>query len=156
MWMHCLRAKPMRSWCTKPTIMKYLIWVIAEIALVFVLLSLPDSSFSDRTGWLYLLPIDKIVHLILFGSLAWSFYCFFDHTSIQALKCPSSSLGYDILYCIWHCHGILPKMVCTKQRIRSQRYDSRCRRGIIGIAPISIMEEKTIICTFNGNQIPMQ
>ena len=66
--------------------MKYLIWVIAEIALVFVLLSLPGSNFTDRTGWLHLLPIDKIVHVILFGSLAWSFFYFFDHASIQALK----------------------------------------------------------------------
>ena len=99
MWMPCLRAKLMRSWYTKPTFMKYLIWVIAEIALVFVLLSLPDSSFSDRTGWLYLLPIDKIVHFILFGSLAWSFYCLLDHTTILALKSVRAQ-AWAMIFCI--------------------------------------------------------
>jgi len=104
MWMPCLRAKRMCSWYTKPTFMKYLIWVIAEIALVFVLLSLPGSSFTDRIGWLYLLPIDKIVHVILFGSLAWSFYCFFDHTSIQALKSVRIQ-AWAMIFCI--VYGIL-------------------------------------------------
>ena len=83
---------------------RQLIWVIAEIALVFVLLSLPGSSFSDRTGWLYLLPIDKIVHVILFGSLALSFYYFFDHTSIQALKSVRIQ-AWAMIFCI--VYGIL-------------------------------------------------
>ena len=95
MWMHCLLAKPMRSWCTNPTFMKYLIWVIAEIALVFVLLSLPGSSFKSTTE----LPIDKIVHVILFGSLAWSFYYFFDHTTIQALKSVRAQ-AWAMIFCI--------------------------------------------------------
>ena len=95
MWMPCLRAKRMRSWYTKPTFMKYLIWVIAEIALVFVLLSLPGSSFKSTTE----LPIDKIVHVILFGSLAWSFYCFFDHTTIQALKSVRVQ-AWAMIFCI--------------------------------------------------------
>ena len=95
MWMHCLRAKPMRSWCTKPTFMKYLIWVIAEMALVFVLLSLPGSSFKSTTE----LPIDKIVHVILFGSLAWSFYCFFDQSTIQALKSVRAQ-AWAMIFCI--------------------------------------------------------
>ena len=99
MWMPCLRAKRMRSWCTNPTFMKYLIWVIAEIALVFVLLSLPGSSFKDRTGWLHLLPIDKIVHVGLFGSLAWSFYRFFDATTIQALKSVRAK-AWAMIFCI--------------------------------------------------------
>ena len=95
MWMPCLRAKRMRSWYTKPTFMKYLIWVIAEIALVFVLLSLPGSSFKSTTE----LPIDKIVHVILFGSLAWSFYCFFDHTTIKALKSVRVQ-AWAMIFCI--------------------------------------------------------
>jgi len=99
MWMPCLRAKRMRCWYTKPTFMKYLIWVIAEIALVFVLLSLPSSSFSDRTGWLHILPIDKVVHIILFGSLAWSFYCFFDQSTIQALKSVRAQ-AWAMIFCI--------------------------------------------------------
>ena len=99
MWMPCLRAKRMRSWYTKPTFMKYLIWVIAEIALVFVLLSLPGSSFTDRTGWLHLLPIDKIVHVILFGSLAWAFFYFLDQTTIQALKSVRAK-AWAMIFCI--------------------------------------------------------
>ena len=95
MWMHCLLAKPMRSWCTNPTFMKYLIWVIAEIALVFVLLSLPGSSFKSTND----LPIDKIVHVILFGSLAWSFYCLLDHTTIQALKSVRAQ-AWAMIFCI--------------------------------------------------------
>lgn len=79
--------------------MKYLIWVIAEIALVFVLLSLPGNSFTDRTGWLYLLPIDKIVHIILFGSLALSFYCLFDHAGIQALQSVRAQ-AWAMIFCI--------------------------------------------------------
>jgi VanZ family protein len=79
--------------------MKYLIWVIVEIALVFVLLSLPGNSFADRTGWLYLLPIDKIVHIILFGSLALSFYCLFDHAGIQALQSVRAQ-AWAMIFCI--------------------------------------------------------
>lgn len=99
MWIHCLLAKPMRSWYTKPTSMKYFIWVLAEIALVFVLLSLPGSSFTNRTGWLHILPIDKIVHVMLFGSLAWSFYYFFDKTTIQALKSVRAQ-AWAMIFCI--------------------------------------------------------
>jgi VanZ family protein len=79
--------------------MKYLIWVIAEIALVFVLLSLPGNSFADRTGWLYLLPIDKIVHVLLFGSLGLSFYCFFDHAGIQSLQSVRAH-AWAMIFCI--------------------------------------------------------
>jgi len=97
--MHYLLAKRICSWCTKPTLMKYLIWVIAEIALVFILLSLPSSNFSHKSGWLHFLPIDKIVHVILFGSLAWSFYCFFDKAPLQALKSVRAK-ALAMIFCI--------------------------------------------------------
>jgi VanZ family protein len=54
--------------------MKTLIWVIAEILLVFVLLSMPGSSFHATSNWFGNFPIDKLVHVCLFGSLALSFF----------------------------------------------------------------------------------
>ena len=79
--------------------MKYLFWVMAEIALVFILLSLPSSRFADQNGWLHLLPIDKIVHVLLFGSLAWSFFYFFDQSGVQALQSVRAQ-AWAMIFCI--------------------------------------------------------
>jgi len=66
--------------------MKTLIWVIAEIAIVFILLSLPSSNFHVHNRWFGKFPIDKLVHVILFGSLAFSFFMFFENAAFSQLK----------------------------------------------------------------------
>jgi VanZ family protein len=77
----------MRSWYTKPTpAMKSLIWVVGEILLVFILLSLPGNNFSNPHYWIDDLQIDKLVHMALFGSLALSFFVHFEGTNSKFLK----------------------------------------------------------------------
>jgi VanZ family protein len=46
--------------------MKTLFWVVAEVLLVFILLSLPGDNFSSHAKLFGAFPIDKLVHIILF------------------------------------------------------------------------------------------
>lgn len=66
--------------------MKTLFWVIAEIVIIFILLSLPGSSFQTNTKWYGDFPIDKLVHVLLFGSLAFSFFFHFEKSKSDKLK----------------------------------------------------------------------
>ena len=63
---------------------KTLVWVIFEFVLIFILLSMPSSG-EPGTGWLsYLLELpfaDKIIHVGLFGSLAFSIFFHFEQYS---------------------------------------------------------------------------
>lgn len=66
--------------------MKSLIWVIAEFSLIFFLLNLPGNNFDQTPGWLNQIGIDKFVHIVLFGSLAFSIFVFFENTNKAYLK----------------------------------------------------------------------
>lgn len=66
--------------------MKTLIWVIAEITLVFVLLSLPSRNFHTYNSLFGKFHVDKIVHVVLFGSLAFSFFMYFETSKFSVLK----------------------------------------------------------------------
>ena len=92
----------MRSWYTKPTsTMKTLIWVISEIILVFVLLSMPGNTFSNHPSWLNIYQIDKLIHLCLFGSLALSFFVRFEGANslfLKSIRAKAFALIFCILY----------------------------------------------------------
>ena len=79
--------------------MKTRLWVIAEIAIIFVLLSLPGSSFHTSSNWFKGLPIDKLVHMVLFGSLALSFFCHFEQSKYLGLKTVRAK-AYALIFCI--------------------------------------------------------
>ncbi len=66
--------------------MKSFIWVMGEILLVFVLLSLPGSNFSAHPGWMDIVHFDKLVHMGLFASLALSFFVHFELSKSSSLK----------------------------------------------------------------------
>ena len=66
--------------------MKSLSWVIGEILLVFVLLSLPGSNFSRHPGWMDVVHFDKLIHMGLFGSLALSLFVHFEFSKLSFLK----------------------------------------------------------------------
>ena len=81
--------------------MKTISWVIGEIILVFVLLSLPGSSFSNHSKWFGDFPIDKLVHIVLFGSLALSFFVHFENaknTSLQSVRTKALAMIFCIVY----------------------------------------------------------
>jgi VanZ family protein len=65
---------------------KTLVWVIAEVVIIFILLSLPGSSFHKTANWFGPLPIDKIVHIGLFGSLAFSLFYHFEKLKAERHK----------------------------------------------------------------------
>jgi len=66
--------------------MKTLFWVVAEVLLVFVLLSLPGDNFSSHAKLFGDFPIDKLVHVLLFGSLSMSFFVYFERGNKPFLK----------------------------------------------------------------------
>lgn len=66
--------------------MKTLFWVVAEILLVFVLLSLPGDHFSSQAKLFGDFPMDKLVHVLLFGSLSMSFFVHFERGNNPFLK----------------------------------------------------------------------
>lgn len=78
---------------------KTLIWVIIEIALVFVLLSLPSSNFHASNRWFGKFPVDKLVHIILFASLAFSFFTYFEISRFSFLKTVRAK-ALVLIFCI--------------------------------------------------------
>ena len=84
--MHCFLAKPMRSWCTKPTFMKYLIWVIAEILIIFIIMILPGNKLPAENSFTYAFKVDKIVHILLFFILGYTLLLYFKKSNKKYLK----------------------------------------------------------------------
>jgi VanZ family protein len=81
--------------------MKTISWVIGEIILIFVLLSLPGSSFSSHTKWFGDFPIDKLVHIVLFGSLALSFFVHLENskkTNLKSVRAKALVMLFCIIY----------------------------------------------------------
>jgi VanZ family protein len=76
-----------------------LLWVVAEIIAVFILLSLPGSNFQNHAKWFGDIPVDKLVHIALFGSLAFSFLVHFEKTQILALQSVRAK-AMVLLFCI--------------------------------------------------------
>ena len=85
--------------------MKTLLWVIAESVIIFVLLSLPGSSFHTTSFWFDALHADKIVHIGLFGSLAFSFFCYFEQSKYQKLRSVRAK-AYALIFCILYGIGM--------------------------------------------------
>ncbi|NBT07500.1 MAG: hypothetical protein EBS93_04500 [Chitinophagia bacterium] len=83
---------------------KTLVWVIFEFVLIFILLSMPSSG-EQGTGlvsFILSLPFaDKVIHMILFGSLALSIFSHFEqysNISIRSTRTKAVSLIVCILY----------------------------------------------------------
>ncbi len=85
--------------------MKSLFWAIAEIAIIFILLSLPGSSFPDQTKWYGDFPMDKLVHICLFGSLAFSIFFHFEKSKYAVLKSVRAK-AYVLIFCILYGIGM--------------------------------------------------
>lgn len=82
-------------------IMITLLWVIAEIVAIFILLSLPGSNFQNHAKWFGDFPMDKLVHILLFGSLAFSFFIHFEKNNkyhLQTVRAKALVLLFCILY----------------------------------------------------------
>jgi VanZ family protein len=85
--------------------MKTLLWVVSEIVIVFILLSLPGSSFPDQPKWYGNFPLDKLVHIIMFGSLALSFFAHFEQSKYKQLKNVRAK-AYVLIFCILYGIGM--------------------------------------------------
>jgi VanZ family protein len=79
--------------------MKTWLWVVAEIVIIFILLSLPGNSFHTSSNWFGFLPIDKMVHMILFGSLAFSLFYSFENSKYNGLKTVRAK-AYALIFCM--------------------------------------------------------
>ena len=85
--------------------MKTLLWVVAEIIAIFILLSLPASNFQSHAKWFGDFPMDKLVHITLFGSLAFSFLVHFEKTKIHALQSVRAK-AMVLLFCVLYGIGM--------------------------------------------------
>ena len=85
--------------------MKALLWVIGELLIIFILLSMASSDFSSKPEWFKNVPVDKIVHMILFGSLAISFFFYFEQSAVKLLKTTSAKAGI-LIFCILYGIGM--------------------------------------------------
>lgn len=79
--------------------MKTWLWVIAEIVIIFVLLSLPGNNFHTTSNWFGYIPIDKIVHIVLFGSLSFSIFYHFEHLKNKRYKTIRAK-AYVLIFCM--------------------------------------------------------
>lgn len=79
--------------------MKSLLWVISEIVLVFILLSIPGSQLPKTDTWWHLLPIDKAVHIVLFCSLMYSFLFYYAHCKNGFLQ-TTRAKAFTMIFCI--------------------------------------------------------
>ena len=85
--------------------MKALLWVIGELLLIFILLSMASSDFSTSPKWFKNVTVDKIVHVILFGSLAMSFFFYFEQSAAKSLK-TTSAKALVLIFCILYGIGM--------------------------------------------------
>lgn len=85
--------------------MKALLWVVGEILIIFILLSMASSDFSTTPKWFHNLPVDKIIHMILFGTLAFSFFYYFEQSAVKSLK-TTSAKAYVLIFCILYGIGM--------------------------------------------------
>jgi VanZ family protein len=85
--------------------MKTLLWVIAEIAIIFILLSLPGNDFQAHPKWFEIIHLDKLVHIALFGSLSFSFFFHFEKSKYEKLKSVRAK-AYVLIFCILYGIGM--------------------------------------------------
>jgi VanZ family protein len=80
-------------------LVKTWIWVIFEMAIVFILLSVPASNFHAQSNWFGNFPVDKLVHVCLFGSLSFSILVHFEKSKYAILKTIRAN-AYVLIFCI--------------------------------------------------------
>ena len=80
-------------------LIKTWIWVIFEMAIVFILLSVPASNFHAQSNWFGNFPVDKLVHVCLFGSLSFSILVHFEKSKYAILKTIRAN-AYVLIFCI--------------------------------------------------------
>jgi VanZ family protein len=76
----------MLNWFINPSVRATRIWIVAEITLIFILLSIPGDRLPSQDHWWKDLPIDKLVHMILFGILAFAFFANFKASNKPTLQ----------------------------------------------------------------------
>ena len=86
-------------------LVKTWIWVIFEIVIIFILLSLPGSNFHEPSNWFGDFPIDKVVHVCLFGSLSFSILVHFETSVYEKLKTVRAH-AYVLIFCILYGIGM--------------------------------------------------
>jgi VanZ family protein len=86
-------------------LIKTWIWVIFEIVIIFILLSLPGSNFHEPSNWFGDFPIDKVVHICLFGSLSFSILVHFETSVYKKLKTVRAH-AYVLIFCILYGIGM--------------------------------------------------
>ncbi|MEY4050866.1 MAG: hypothetical protein RL262_1700 [Bacteroidota bacterium] len=65
---------------------KTLVWVIAEILVIFIIMSMPGNKLPAENSFTYALKVDKIVHIVLFFVLSYTLLLYFKKSDKKYLK----------------------------------------------------------------------
>ena len=65
---------------------KTLVWVIAEILIIFIIMSLPGNKLPAENSFTYAFKVDKIVHILLFVMLSYTLLLYFKKSNKKYLK----------------------------------------------------------------------
>ena len=65
---------------------KTLVWVIAEILIIFIIMSLPGNKLPAENSFTYAFKVDKIVHIVLFFILSYTLLLYFNKSDKKYLK----------------------------------------------------------------------
>ena len=65
---------------------KTLVWVIAEILIIFIIMSIAGNKFPAENSFTYAYKVDKIVHIVLFFILSYTLLLYFKKSDKKYLK----------------------------------------------------------------------
>ncbi len=65
---------------------KTFVWVIAEILIIFIIMSLPGNKLPAENSFTYAFKVDKIVHIVLFFILSYTLLLYFNKSDKKYLK----------------------------------------------------------------------
>ena len=65
---------------------KTLVWVIAEILIIFIIMSMPGNKLPAENSFTYAFKVDKIVHIVLFFILSYTLLLYFKQSDKKYLK----------------------------------------------------------------------
>jgi len=65
---------------------KTFVWVIAEILIIFIIMSMAGNKLPAENSFTYAFKVDKIVHIVLFFILSYTLLLYFKKSDKKYLK----------------------------------------------------------------------
>ena len=65
---------------------KTFVWVIAEILIIFIIMSMPGNKLPAENSFTYAFKVDKVIHFILFFTFSYTLLLYFKKSDKKCLK----------------------------------------------------------------------